>query len=753
MHRHSHCAFLNAPRRDSQKLVAMEIPVVFRKLGLATQQHIWLIDKALYGLTTSPRDWSLHRDEAIPKIRWRRHHQDREVQGAFKKTPDENVWRLEEVDDVSGETFWTGLLSVYVDDLLFTAAEGALDAAVSSLEKVWAISEVEKTGEGRVVKYCGFEIESSVDAQGDEDGFVVSQKKYEQEMIQRFGVEKSTDYPHVRLSEDDELPTSDIQLEDIRTAQSMAGALLWFSTKTRPNIAMSVATACRLCTKNPCRSTEISKAVMQYVHGVPGGLHYPKGVSRDRWGKRGQLKIERHENLLDVFSDIAFGVGSRHRSLQGLVVCFGGAPVAWLASQQPFVTYSTAEAELVSYGEALNAGRSMEALISSMMGETMHSNGLERVIYGDNLAAIGMAHGTAASTWRTRHLRVRAAFLKEALDGEAPGGIWKLLHLRGTELVADGLTKPLSGQAFYKFLDDLGITRKNREETPEVRNLELLEEETNTDGGQRSAAILALTAGSILLSGADGDYEAEGDGDFAIWMTGAVLMVLGAIYAGQVIHSATSCCLRRLRALDDSSGRRPGQRGRREDCSEEESILLTSGDECVASERRQKRGASSLTLKRQSGSCSGRPTSQSMTSGSATKRAAAQVSEGSSTRSGANESEGAGATSSMSFKRQSGLSDGELDLSLSIRRRSGSSGAAGKPAADPCSAAAAEEVFERCSVDRVVGESSTERLKGVASSNPWNMFQHDHKGKGLNSTMMSKMYHKKKVEQRGPNST
>ena len=370
-------AFLNAPRRDSQKLVAMEIPVVFKKLGLATQQHIWLIDKALYGLTTSPRDWSLHRDETIPKIRWRRHRQGREVQGAFKRTPGENVWRLEEVDEVSGETFWTGLLSVYVDDLLFTAEEGALDAAVSSLEKARAISDVEKTGEGREVKYCGFEVESSVDGQGDADGFVVSQKKYEQEMIQRFGVEKSRDYPHVKLAEDDELPTSDIQLEDIRTTQSMAGALLWLSTRTRPDIAMSVATACRLCTKNPCRSIEISTAVMQYIRGVPGGLHYPKGFPRDRWGKRGQLKIERHENLLEVFSDIAFGAGSRHRSLQGLVVCFRGVPVAWQASQQPFVTYSTAEAELVSYGEALNAGRSMEALISSMLGETMHSNGIE----------------------------------------------------------------------------------------------------------------------------------------------------------------------------------------------------------------------------------------------------------------------------------------------------------------------------------------------------------------------------------------
>ena len=59
-------AFLNAPRRDQHRLIAMEIPTVFKKLGLAGNQHIWLVDKALYGLTSSPRDWSLYRDETIP---------------------------------------------------------------------------------------------------------------------------------------------------------------------------------------------------------------------------------------------------------------------------------------------------------------------------------------------------------------------------------------------------------------------------------------------------------------------------------------------------------------------------------------------------------------------------------------------------------------------------------------------------------------------------------------------------------------
>ena len=28
-------------------------------------------------------------------------------------------------------------------------------------------------------------------------------------------------------------------------------------------------------------------------------------------------------------------------------------------------------------------------------------------------------------------------------EGRAPGGLWRLLHLRGVDLVADGLTKPL----------------------------------------------------------------------------------------------------------------------------------------------------------------------------------------------------------------------------------------------------------------------------------------------------------------------
>ena len=57
---------------------------------------------------------------------------------------------------------------------------------------------------------------------------------------------------------------------------------------------------------------------------------------------------QRHEKLIEVFADIAYGASSSFRSIQGLVICFAGAPISWQSSTQPFITHSTAEAELVS---------------------------------------------------------------------------------------------------------------------------------------------------------------------------------------------------------------------------------------------------------------------------------------------------------------------------------------------------------------------------------------------------------------------
>ena len=58
---------------------------------------------------------------------------------------------------------------------------------------------------------------------------------------------------------------------------------------------------------------------------------------------------------------------------------------------------------------------------------------------------------------------------------------------------------------------------------------------------------MTLVAGSMLLSGTDSVPEDDGDADSqVIWTCGAILMALGAIYAGQLAFSGAKCCLKRL---------------------------------------------------------------------------------------------------------------------------------------------------------------------------------------------------------------
>jgi hypothetical protein len=480
-------------------------------------------------------------------------------------------------------------------------------------------------------------------------------------------------------------------------------------------------------------------------------MHYPQTIPGGDWGRRDQLKARRHQKMLEVFSDISYAAGADHKSIQGLVVYYAGVPIAWQCGVQPFVAHSTAEAELIAYCESLVVGRATEALLASIWQQW----DFEKVIYGDNAAAINLAHGVTTASWRTRHLRIRASVLKEALDetNRNRGGGWKLLHLKGTELVADGCTKPLQGQAFTQFVDDLGLRRTRREHRP------AREERPAAGGEHHGAAMRAMMVGSVLLSTAEAHGEENEEVFDRVWTAGILLVALGVIYAGQLLFQASRCCLRRLRQSPDVTKDRERSHRHRGDHQEMVSEDASEDENAGASSKgRQKRGASSLTSKRPSGSRSGCPTSQSMKSGSATRKDVMEVSKRS-TRSGASEVENAGPTSSMFSRGQSGLGDGELDLSLSIRRRSGSSRAcaAGEPAADLCGAAAVIEsetgALENRSVGSVVGEGSKGGPKGVTSSNPWNHFQHAYKGKGLNSTSISQLYHQRKLEQSGRNST
>ena len=735
-------AFLNAPRREDGKLVAMEIPSVYRRLGLAREGEVWLVKLAMYGLTTSPRDWSQYRDTKLPQMSWTRQKGDREVRGSFCKTADENLWRLEEVDSISGERIWSGLMSVYVDDILLTGEEGSISAALDALRATWATSSIEWASSTNPVHFCGFEIAPDVDG----DGYHIAQNKYEQEILARWQVTRAAAFPNFKVSEADGEQQPDIDRNQIKEAQALAGSLLWLSTRSRPDLAYGVAALSRLVTRNPGKAIEIGHELLAYVKHKPGDLHYPRYM-HNPWGARSQLKVQRHEKLLEVFADIAYGTGNGHKSMQGLVLCFAGAPVAWQSSTQPFVCHSTAEAELVSYCEALNAGRATEALLCAMWGEQLVGNTFERVIYGDNAAAIGLAHGNSATSWRTRHLRVRSNILREALEGQSlfPGGPWKLIHLKGTELVADGMTKPLVGQSFTGFQQDLGL----RSEV-QVKRMVGGGQPLQPQPQERQVALRALLAGGLLVQAAEAHGGAGSDETFGnLWLCGLVLIVIGAIWVARTICASVHCCLRRLQLLS--------------------SKLHVSGDELEFEEgvittplpSRRPRSRSSTTRKKGVGEAS--PTEDEADNSPSSEEETTLEAQ---TKSG---ERGLRLRSSMARtmgQKKGGGSSSSRPLDLPservIQAACAAADEAGKAAESAEIAAhAAEQAAEQAIVAGHVAEKAmvaSERLhravvqtshhggrkRSPSPTNPWNKFQKAHSGKGWSIEKMRAEYYKAK---------
>lgn len=87
--------------------------------------------------------------------------------------------------------------------------------------------------------------------------------------------------------------------------------------------------------------------------------------------------------------------------------------------------------------------QALEALLTVIHG---HDN-FEKLLCGDNSSAISILT-KPDGPWRTRHLRLRSHGLREKLSSQK--GDWKLRHQKGTELIADFLTKPITVPGEWK---------------------------------------------------------------------------------------------------------------------------------------------------------------------------------------------------------------------------------------------------------------------------------------------------------------
>ena len=455
-------AFLQAPRREGDgKMTIITPPAAAKGVLQHGDEERWVVTGALYGLVESPHDWSVHRDKKMRNVRWKLDDND----FYLKMTEEANLWKIvKEKKHGGGET--VGYIGVYVDDLMFTSKKEIVESTIAALGKVFHLAPEEYINVNDSVTFCGYEIKET------EEGFTLGQQKYIREMLRKHNIQRSDICPAPKIEEAED--EEEYELSDLRLAQGLTGELSWVASRSRPDLAFAVGLMSRMIHRRPKFVAKVGFQAMRYLHGsVNLVLNYKKSAEED-------LKD------LKTYVDASFGLAHEgFRSVQGVLQSYGGNPLAWASTRQPFIAQSTAEAELLACNESL---QTTEALLSLMK---VFERDVAGGLYGDSKSAISQLTLDTGS-WRTRHLRLRSAKLREALQDPKR---WWVQHVQGTTLVADGLTKPLQGQSFLRFRQMLGLVHP----TKEVESNKLAKLEVHQEGDGWRAVAHGLLGGGLAL--------------------------------------------------------------------------------------------------------------------------------------------------------------------------------------------------------------------------------------------------------------
>jgi hypothetical protein len=149
---------------------------------------------------------------------------------------------------------------------------------------------------------------------------------------------------------------------------------------------------------------------------------------------------------LSAYADASYGVHPDGKSHSGLVIALGSGPVFVRSSKQRIVTKSSTEAELISLSDSCSQviwSRDFLAAQGYDIGPA--------TVFQDNQSTMALAERGRSNSDRTRHIHIRYFFVKDRMKS----GEISIEHMPTEDMIADFLTKPLTGEAFVRMRDKL----------------------------------------------------------------------------------------------------------------------------------------------------------------------------------------------------------------------------------------------------------------------------------------------------------
>ena len=402
------------------------------------------MERALYGLQTSPADWQEFRNNTFRELHWQVGCEYRALRQAIS---DASLWfvmaallnenGVVEILNPEGEV--PACMGVYVDDLLVSGPDEELDALREKLMSVWKTSNPSDIDHG--MKFCGIEVDWD-----DQRNYLLHQTSYLTDLSSRYDLEKvPATLPDFKVGYEE---PERVSVPILRKAQKLVGELLWLSGKTRVDVCYTVNKLGQYVSKNPSSVFQDGLRTLAYMtKASTWRLRY--GAFGEQWEGEEPLRFPRTVAAIESWSDASFGQDDGHRSQSGILLVIAGGLIAWHSHRQSLTALSTAESEMISAVDSMTLARALSPIWIELCKVRVQWS-----LNVDNSACVQLLLFPSGA-WRTRHLRLRAHHFREAIDGEA----LLVQHVPGSEMLSDLLTKFLSESRVETLMKLLGYVR------------------------------------------------------------------------------------------------------------------------------------------------------------------------------------------------------------------------------------------------------------------------------------------------------
>uniref|UniRef100_A0A093V6S6 Copia protein n=1 Tax=Talaromyces marneffei PM1 TaxID=1077442 RepID=A0A093V6S6_TALMA len=408
-------AFVHAP---IQETVFMRIPPGYRHLYPGT---ILKLNKALYGLRTSPLQWQRTLTESLQKL-------------GFKSVPHEPCCMIK-----SGI-----LIFFYVDDIVLAYKkdkEKEARSLMNNLKKEYTI-----TGGEELQWFLGIRV-----IRDREKKLIwLSQASYIDKIAKLADTFPIHDTP---MAKDELLPyTGRASHATIHSYQRKVGSLMYAAVSTRLDIAFAVSRLSRFLTNPSPTHHRAADRVLLYLQSY-------RHLALQLGGGDGFV----------VASDASFADNTLDRkSSQAYVMTLYGGITGWQANKQNTVTTSTTEAELLALSQAAKEGMYVMHLLKEL-DVKLETPRLH--LECDNKQTISLIEKDIVTLkTKLRHVDIHHHWLREQFQE----GRVELTYVPTKKMIANGLTKALPKGEFDAFLEQIKMTdisrylHEQKEDTQEV---------------------------------------------------------------------------------------------------------------------------------------------------------------------------------------------------------------------------------------------------------------------------------------------